>query len=42
MQAITAKRVLMVIIAVLSLSFLIGCAGRVYAPRRKCNMVLPS
>ena len=33
MQAITAKRVLMVIIAVLSLSFLIGCAGRVYAPR---------
>jgi OOP family OmpA-OmpF porin len=33
MQAITAKRVLMVIIVVLSLSLLIGCGGRIYAPK---------
>lgn len=33
MQAITVKRVLMVLIALLSLSFLIGCAGRIYAPK---------
>ncbi len=33
MQAKTAKRVLMVIIVVLSMSFLIGCAGRMYAPK---------
>ena len=33
MQAITAKRVLMVLIAVFALSFLIGCAGRIYAPK---------
>jgi OmpA-OmpF porin, OOP family len=33
MQTITAKRVLMVIIAVLSLSLLIGCGGRIYAPK---------
>ncbi len=31
MQAITAKRVLMVVIAVLSLSVMFGCAGREYA-----------
>ena len=31
MQAITAKRVLMVLIAVFSLSLMIGCAGREYA-----------
>ena len=33
MQAITAKRVLMVIIVLLSLSLLIGCGGRMYAPK---------
>jgi len=33
MQAITVKRVLMVLIALLSLSFLVGCAGRIYAPK---------
>jgi OOP family OmpA-OmpF porin len=33
MQAKTLKRVLMVIIVVISLSLLIGCGGRVYAPR---------
>ena len=31
MQTITARRVLMVVIAVLSLSVMIGCAGREYA-----------
>ena len=33
MQTITARRVLTVIIALLSLSFLIGCGGRMYAPK---------
>ncbi|OGW41385.1 MAG: hypothetical protein A2Y97_09475 [Nitrospirae bacterium RBG_13_39_12] len=33
MQAITAKRVLMVVIAVLSLSVIFGCAGREFAPK---------
>lgn len=33
MQAKTAKRVLMFIIVVISLSLLIGCGGRVYAPK---------
>jgi outer membrane protein OmpA-like peptidoglycan-associated protein len=33
MQAITAKRVLMFIIVVVSMSFLIGCGGRIYAPK---------
>ena len=33
MQAITAKRVLIVVIAVLSLSLMIGCAGKEYAPK---------
>jgi OOP family OmpA-OmpF porin len=33
MQAITPRRVFIVIIAVLSLSLLIGCAGRIYAPK---------
>lgn len=33
MQAITTKRLLIVVIAVLSLSFLIGCAGREFAPK---------
>jgi len=33
MQAITAKRVLMVMIVLLSLSLLIGCGGRMYAPK---------
>ena len=33
MQAKAAKRVLMVIIALLSLSLLIGCGGRMYAPK---------
>ena len=34
MQAITAKRVLMVLIAVLSLSLMIGCAGKEYCTQR--------
>jgi len=33
MQAITAKRVLIVVIAVLSLSVIFGCAGREFAPK---------
>ncbi len=33
MQTISARRVLMVIIVLLSLSFLIGCGGRMYAPK---------
>jgi outer membrane protein OmpA-like peptidoglycan-associated protein len=33
MQAITAKRVLIVVIAVLSLSVMFGCAGREFAPK---------
>jgi len=33
MQAITAKRVLMVIIVVLSLSVMFGCAGKEFAPK---------
>ena len=33
MQAITAKRVLMVVIAVFSLSVMFGCAGREFAPK---------
>jgi len=33
MQSIPAKRVLMVIIVLLSLSLLIGCGGRMYAPK---------
>lgn len=33
MQAITAKRVLMVVIAVLSLSVMFGCAGKEFAPK---------
>jgi outer membrane protein OmpA-like peptidoglycan-associated protein len=33
MQTITAKRVLMVIIVLLSVSLLIGCGGRMYAPK---------
>jgi len=33
MHAITAKRVLMVMIVLLSLSLLIGCGGRMYAPK---------
>ena len=33
MQAITAKRVLIVVIAVLSLSVMFGCAGQEYAPK---------
>lgn len=33
MQTITARRVLMVVIVLLSLSLLIGCGGRMYAPK---------
>ena len=33
MQAITAKRVLIVVIAVLSLSVMFGCAGQEFAPK---------
>jgi outer membrane protein OmpA-like peptidoglycan-associated protein len=33
MQAITAKRVLIVVIAVLSLSVMFGCAGKEFAPK---------
>jgi len=33
LQTITARRVLMVIIVLLSLSLLIGCGGRMYAPK---------
>jgi outer membrane protein OmpA-like peptidoglycan-associated protein len=33
MQAITAKRVFIVVIAVLSLSVMFGCAGREFAPK---------
>jgi OOP family OmpA-OmpF porin len=33
MQTITAKRVFMIIIVLLSLSLLIGCGGRMYAPK---------
>jgi len=33
MKAITAKRVLMVLIAVFSLSLMIGCAGKEFAPK---------
>jgi OmpA-OmpF porin, OOP family len=33
MQTITARRVLMVIIVLLSLSLVFGCAGRIYAPK---------
>ncbi len=33
MHTIIAKRVIIVIIVVLSLSFLIGCGGRIYAPK---------
>jgi OOP family OmpA-OmpF porin len=33
MQAITAKRVLMILIAVFSLSLMIGCAGKEFAPK---------
>ena len=33
MQAITAKRVFIVVIAVLSLSVIFGCAGREFAPK---------
>jgi len=34
MQTIDAKRVLIVIVAVLSVSFLVGCGGIVYAPKK--------
>ncbi len=33
MQAITAKRVLIVVIAVFSLSMMFGCAGMEFAPK---------